>query len=450
VRFKNTWILLIVAVILLGFFFLFEEPGHKQKLEREESEQALTNLSRSQIARLTIETPGRRTIDLEKQDGTWMIRSPVADVADEATVNTLLSSIAAAEIERTLEPDSSRRDEFGLNGTATRVTCATAGGDTTLSLTIGAHTLTKSHFYARRDDSPAVLLLPATIRRYAVKDLADFRDKKVMDFMLEDVTAFRIASSSRTLRWDRLPGNGWIMVQKQDTIRGDTDEIESILRQLRGLRVRSFVSDDPADFAQYWKDPKNAVTVWTAGDTVPRTLQCGILQEGEFCAKIEGGSRIVKLDGIFLDIFNKTVRDLRDRHLLSFDQDAVFKISIETPDTSGTIVRTGTEWSFLNPSLGAIEQQRVSSFVALLKDLKCDSVVEEKLADAAGRGFSRPFFSLTLFDEGGRLIDRLVAGGEDPRRSGRFVTSRSTGFLALVDPERLGAVLDRFRHVAQR
>ncbi|MBI4720777.1 MAG: DUF4340 domain-containing protein [Chitinivibrionia bacterium] len=449
-RLKNTWIMLAVAAALLAFFFLFEQPGHKEKLEREASEQKLTNLSKDGIARLTIETPGRPPIVIEKTDGTWMIRSPVSDAADEATVNTLVASIADAAIERTLEPDSAAANELGLDRAATKLVCATAGNDTTLSLTIGGHTLTKSHFYARKDAAAEVLLLPATIRRYAVKELPEFRDKKILDFMVEDASAFELSSGTRTLRWDLLPGNGWIAVQGRDTIRGDAVEVESILRKLRALRVKSFVSDDPADFAQYWTGPKNAITVWTESGVRRLTLRCGALQEGEFSALAEGSGRIVKADGAFLGVFASTAERLRDRHLVSFDRNDVLKIEVQTPDTSGTIVRSGEEWSFLNPALGTIEQQRVSAFFSQLEGFKCDSVLAGGNEDAAGRGFSSPSFSVTLFGEGDRIVDRVSAGAEDPGSRMLFVSSRSLRLHALVDQQRLNTLLAAFKNVAAK
>lgn len=449
-KFKGTWILLIVALAAVAYLVLIEQPKHERKQRDEEAELMLARFDAASVQRASIESAGKSAIELVRLNDAWRLIAPVDDGADEATINTLITSILGAEIERTIDPDPDLLDEFGLNETATRLALMTAEGDTVFSLIIGDHTLTKSHFYAMKDARSDVLLLPATVRRYAVKDVSDFRDKRVVDFKLEDVTMYRLASDSKTLAWELHPDRGWITIQAGDTIAGDRQEVEAIIRTLRGMRVRSFVSDDPRDFDRYWEPPHNTLSIWIAGAPEPLELRCGHAEEGEFFAKRDDADRIVKLDGIFLESFEKTVDDLRDKRLLSFSREEIATITIQAPDTGGTLVRSGTGWAFPNPALGAIEEAAAASLLSLLEYLKYDTALQNAPPDLERFGFDDPSFRILLLDAEGTQIDRMLAGSRDTESGSRYVTSSSTGLLGLIDEQKLDAIVTSFRRSVTR
>jgi hypothetical protein len=447
-RFKGTWILLIIAVLIVAYFFLIEQPGHERKLFDDATGQKLTRLDRDAISLIRIESAGRPDIEFEKRDGIWKLTGPIADIADDAPINTLITSIADADIERKLEPDAAALAEFGLNETATHLTLMTAEGDTAFTLIVGSHTLTKSHFYARENTRSEVLILPATVRRYAVKELSEYRDKRVVDFLLEDVAKYRLTSDAGTFEWELQPESGWFTVLGGDTICGDRQEVEAIMRTLRGLRVRSFVSDDPAAFNRYWEKPEGTLSVWTMESPTPIILRCGLLEEGEFYAKRDDSNRIIKLDGVFLEAFGKTVADLREKRLLAFDRDRIASITVLSPDTSGTILKSGAGWGFPNPALGAIDKDTINALLAKLESLKFDSVIRERWERRDLHGFEDPLYRVALLDAGGTEIDEIIAGERGPASGTIYVTSTSSRLLAFIDEQKLLDILSDFERIA--
>ena len=447
-RFKSTLILLIVAAAAAAYFFLVEQPRYETEQRHEESETVLIRFNRDAVSRVVIRHPGRRPLEFDRRDGTWMITGPVRDRADDATVNTLITSIDNAEIERRLAPDPALLAGFGLDTTATRMSLMDQRGDTLIALAIGAHTLTKSHFYARRDAD--VLLLPAIIRRYALKEVTDFRDRRVVTFRLEDITKYTLASDSTSLFWERHPDLGWITVQNGDTITGDREKVEAIPQTLRGLRVRSFVTDNPYGFEHYRAAPHYTMTIRLADTAEPFVFECGRMDAGEFYARCTGSTRVVKLDGVFLSSFEKTVDDLRNKHLLSFSPGEVATITIAAPDTGGTIVHAGTGWSYPNPALGSIDDAAAGALLAALESLTFDSCVANRRPRPGGHGFNHPSYRIELLDAGGRPVDRMLAGDLDEKSGMRYVTSNSAGVLALIDEQALRDIESRFRELATR
>ncbi len=449
-RLKNTWILLTIAIVFIVYFVAIEQPRHRKELETTESSYQLTGLSREDIYSVTIERPGE-TLEFIREGKKWRIISPVNDVAEDASVNTLISSAVETRIERKLTGRDEEASTFGLGDTPdAKMILRTSTKDTILTIRLGSHNITKSHFYAQKDTSPDILLLPAGLRRYALWAVPEFRDKKVVDFELDDVKRFEIVSNDRELAWERDEKNRWMTIAAGDTIRGDAKEIDTILHRLRALRVKKFLSDDPDDYAIYFPGKKNEITLWLAEDRIETSVALAGKAPDSCFAKRKGNDRITLTDSAILGVFDKSYHDLRDRHLLMFDREEISTIRLETTDTTATIVRAGTDWAYANPLLGKIEQRKITALLRRIENLKYSSVIEERLDNPSGFGFSNPYLKLTLLDWPGSVADQLLCGSEGDTMGVRYVTSSSSRILAGIETTDLEALVDAFHDVRKK
>jgi hypothetical protein len=432
VRFRNTWILLAVVVAFLAYFFFIEQPRHRQKLESEELSDQLTTLRAEDIHHITIERPGE-TLQFMRQEDSWRMTSPVADAVDEASINTLLLTAVNARVESKFAVEEKELSDFGLGEPPdVKLTLETQDRDTTLVITTGSHNITKSHCYARKDTFSEVLLLPAGLRRYALREVAEFRNKKVIEFMVDRVRELEITSAEQMLSWEKDAENRWVSFMRSDTIKGDKRDINGILSGIRALRVKEFVSDDPSDFEKYFSDEKKSISLWIGSDRSKKTILFGKKKEDGCYIKRESEDRTVLIDSTILDVFEKTYRDLRDRRLLHFQRIDIARIQLETRDTLATIIKTGGEWAFENPVLGSIEQYKVSNILHKMENLKYDYVIEEHLRDTSAYGFSQPSFRLTVYGTDESIIDELICGSYIENGQFKYATSRITGVLAKV------------------
>ena len=117
----------------------------------------------------------------------------------------------------------------------------------------------------------------------------------------------------------------------------------------------------------------------------------------------------------------------------------------QTEDLSVSIVRRGSEWSFNNPAFGAIDQTEVSSLLDELDKLKYREIIQEKLDGPGAFGLDRPFYSLSLYDDDDRLIDRVISGTTQPGPRTRYATSLSSRHLGTVDAEPLEGIRGIFK-----
>jgi hypothetical protein len=445
VRSKNTLILLAIAVVFAVYYFAIEQPRHQENLEAERQAYQLTELTLADIHYLTLDRAGE-TLEFSRSGDQWHLQAPVEDLAFRPSVNSLIASVVDARIERTLPAEGKDLQAYGLaDRPAAVIQLATASRDTVLEVWLGDHTITKTHCYARQPDGDKILLLPSGLKSYALMELPMYRDDKLFRFQIESVIRFELAAAGRSSRWHLNEWSRWETAVEGDTIAGDHEQIEAVLRRLRGLRVRRFVTDDPAEAGQPFSDDSPVITMWFDGETDPESIRFEPLDRDSCYAKRDRHTRLVLTDNPILAEFGKTVDDLRDHQLLHFARAKIGRIRFQTADTTATIVKTSRHWAYDNPALGTIDPSLIEPILTALEDLKLTRVVAEEVV--AGRyGFESPFMAITVLNDRAEVIDRLECGVETGGGR-RFATSRSSGLLAEIEPDQLARIASAFRNL---
>ncbi len=438
-RFRSTWILLLVSAAGLLYYFLVEQPRHRRGVERRQGETRLTDIEPRDVTRLVIEGT-LVTIELVRSDDEWRMTRPVQDRVELAAVNVMLRTVLDCTIERRLNPSPSRIADYGLDRPGAVVRIATPRES--LLVKVGDFNMTKSSCYVVRDDEPEVLLVPAGLRRYAHQAAFEYRDKKVVGFRVADVTQLDITSPVRRLRWSKAENGRWWAYTGRDSIRGEPDEIEGILGGLRAMRANQLLPADGPNLVRLLSAPSGSVTAGLRGDSLAAFVFGRDSLGG--CWVHDGSARIARVESAVLGIFAKTMHDLRDRRVVHFVADSLARITMEIRGRTTSIVRSSGDWSFVNPGLGAIDQSGVRLFLQRLENFKFREIVAERLPSPGVHGLDTPPFRLTLYDRRGNVVDRFAAGVTEPIRQLRFATSRSSGHLGSVDAEPVDELQSQF------
>jgi hypothetical protein len=447
VRFKPTLILLAIAVVALGYYFLVEQPRHKRGIAEQQSEQSLTDLTREDVFGVVIDRPNA-TLMFNRLGSEWRMKEPVNDQADQASVNMLVHTAVYAQIERQFAIEAAQLAEYGLAEPAATIKLSDSVRTNVLDLAVGEFNLSKTHCYAMLQGSDEVLLLPAGLRRYVLRDVFEFRDKRVADFPIDDVVRLDIDSDENSSSWTRLDKGRWVTHQTGDTIRADRKAIGAILSELRGLRATEIIEDNTASVGRHFDHPAGAISIHMQPDSLPLQFVFSQPESGKCYIRSDDRGRIDVVPASAADMLARTLQDLRDRHVLHFDRERLAKIVLDTEKTSISIVKLGPEWSFANPTFGDIDQAEVAVFLNQLEGLKYREIIEEKLGDAAPYGLDPPAYRLTLFDAEERVVDVVTTGPTEPGRRIRYATSRSSPHLGIVDAEpfdEIEAMFDDFQ-----
>lgn len=430
--------LILVALGLAGvlFFLLVEEPRRSARLERDSQASRLTSVRPEQVERVIIERPDM-TIEAERREGAWRLTSPVVDGMDESTVNVLVFTVCGAEVEKRIVVAREERSDFGLAPPAARLRFDSAAGTRLLEMRIGDLNPSRSHCYAAGPDADTILVLPAGVRRYALQPLFEFRDKRIVDVALAEVRRIEIISGSDSTAWSRSDGALWLSVQNGDTLAGDADLIESVVRRLRGLRAKEILSGDAAKREDLLTDPAGSIRLWTRGEEAPRSLTFSAPVNGDAWVIASGSGRIARVDTTVLPVFSMKTDDFRERRVARFRVDDLTRLVWEREGRALAIVKSDDAWRYTNPAFGRIPPELTRRILDGLGELRFARIFGDRDGVPAGYGFDAPLHRFVLLGGAERVVDEIVVGSVAPGGASRFVYSRSTGLLGTVDLEAL-------------
>jgi len=454
-RLRNTVILIVVAAALAGYFFFVEQPRQRHARRRAALQTDLADFSIDESAEVTIDRPDVTLAFTRDRDGaSWLMERPVSDRAEDAAINRLLGVLSQGEIERDLGP---QRDlsPFGLYEPAATITVLTARGDTVVDLDVGNLTLEKYHAYARRRDAGAdagVLLIPTGVRRYSLGEPFTYRNSKLTDFELVSVRRFVVSRSDGVMTWQRDGDGEWTTIVAGNKTRGRKRYLDEMVRRVRVLRAAEFVPEAEVAAVQPFDAPPRSIAV-TLDDGDEQRVRIGRQLESRVYASSrlhdDAGERVVLTDTTVLDLFAQSVFDLRDRRLLKFDPKRLGRLELESADVSITLVRPGKEWGFPNPAAGTPDQQLVRRAFDAISELQYDRVLDEAPADSASYGLSNAEIRLTIYDESGERLDRLLCTRNQGAPGGYVVTSDYSGVAAVVNEGDLDAAIGIFKDLRQ-
>jgi len=441
-KFKLTWVLLAVAAIVAGYFFLVDQPQHKRNLSDQSVMDVLTEARREDVTEVRIQRP-ESTLEFARENGEWWMTNPFREKADQASVNTLLQTIVALKIDQRYATDENKLSTYGLENPPIVITLLTHQGEP-LVMDVGDFNINKSQCYARVRATDEVLLVHAALRRYGFRDESFFRSKRVFEFTSDDVSSASIAGRNGEFSWKRTLPDSWLLVSDGDSIDADTQAIATILSELRALRVSRNVSDKPDDYQTYFAETVGSISITTVGSPGSTVFVFAEIPDSDEClATIVGEPRIMAVGRPILANFRKTLSDFRDRHVMRFDRGEVTRMSLEGPDVLMSIVKRDDTWTFNNPAMGDIRQADVSKLLVALMELKYKEIIHEVLPEPRPYGLDAPTYRLSIH-AGDRLLDRFDTGDTIQPGAEEYITGLSSGHLGKVDSESLTTIKGLF------
>ncbi len=243
-RLRNTIIVLVLFAIVGGYAFVV---GHYSVTEEKPK---LIDVKQDDIAKIELKYSDRDIV-LERDKGKpWRLVKPVGTDADQTQANNLARAIADGVLVRTVDDKPADLAPFGLKPPTTTVTVTTFDNKTLPSIEVGKSTPIGFNAYVRLSNSPAVLLTEGAFSAGMNKTVNDLRVRDLMAFKIDDVQKLIIArDNGDTVEIDR-DGDNWKIVKPAPSPADDT-AVRMALGTLVNARATDFVSDAPANVAQY-------------------------------------------------------------------------------------------------------------------------------------------------------------------------------------------------------
>ena len=145
--FRRILVLLVLVVALGTYLLVWEVP----KAEREGKKEKLLAIDKDAVTGVSLTYPDRQ-IELHKDDKGWRIAKPLEAPADDNAVKAVVSTLADAEVQKTLDDMPSDLAPFGLDKPTVTARVTLKDGSQSPPVAVGKNTAIGGKTYVRKGD----------------------------------------------------------------------------------------------------------------------------------------------------------------------------------------------------------------------------------------------------------------------------------------------------------
>jgi hypothetical protein len=386
------------------------------------------------VSRVSVAREGQTlTVEKRPEDG-WVMTAPERHSADIGRVTGALDSIRLARVKKFVEEEAVNLKPYGLDPPSVRVELVVGGMARSLSFGKRTGSSEKAPVFALRDATSQVVELDGEMLEKLSTDVDAWRDRRLVAFDIDEATRLEIQSAAGKVAVERSESNPaeWRLTEP-DSDKADDGEVHSVLYELRGAKVASFVKGSELKAAESaLEGATTEVRLWAKAGETPFVLEFA-RPDGTatlYVRRTPEGD-IVTADERLIAGVTIGVDQLRDRSVLHFEADLIDGIEVAEGKHTFLFRRDGVSWDV--PGNLEMESYEVDRLLWDLRKLKYASLYAGSKDDAAC-GFDAPAMVVTLKDTGAPIEVRLVVGNSIPQGNGYYVLGS--------DPDRVMEVED--------
>ena len=185
--------------------------------------------------------------------------------------------------------------------------------------------------------------------------------------------------------------NGKWQITEPKPLRADQDSVSSLTGNLSALNADNVIEEKATDFSQYGLDKPALDVQVTKKDGKTDDLLIGDdtpTNSGAY-ARLANDPRVFTVGTYVKTGLDKTSNDLRDKRLLTFDQDKLTRVDLQA---KGQPIEFGknaqNEWEIIKPKPLRADSSSVDTLIGKLKDAKLDPSVSPDDARKAAAAFA--------------------------------------------------------------
>lgn len=214
---------------------------------------------------------------------------------------------------------------------------------------------------------------------------------KILSIPDADITQLGIKrkDGSETVIRKTAAGKWELTAPKQMAV--DSDAVNGVTGTLASLASDRVVEDKASDLAGYGLNAPAVEVAVTRKDGKTQKLVIGddTPTGGSVYVMAAGDPRVFTMSSSLKTSLDKTWQDLRDKRLLTFDQDKLTRVQLAAKKSDIEFGKNNqNEWTIIKPQALRADGWQVEELIRKLKDAKMDTAVSEEDARKAAAAFS--------------------------------------------------------------
>jgi hypothetical protein len=188
----------------------------------------------------------------------------------------------------------------------------------------------------------------------------------------------------------KLVDGKWRIVQPKP-LAADQDAVSSMVTSLSALTADKTIDDNAADLKGYGLDTPTLDITITKKDGKTAGIAVGDAtptNSGSY-ARLPASQRVYTIASYVKTGLDKSVNDLRDKRLLTFDPDKITRVQLRAKGEPLEFGKNAqNEWQILKPRPLRADATQVDSLVSKLKDAKMDPLISDEDAKKAAAAYA--------------------------------------------------------------
>jgi hypothetical protein len=421
----KTVILFLVFIALGAYVYFYEIEGGKEREKIKELEEKVFNFESDSISAVKIDGL-KGSFSFFRTDDGWQIERPVKTDGDKSSINSLLTTLANLKKDREFSINRSDLANFGLTGQVLEVRLTDNQGKKDL-LRYGDETGIESKIFVTKTDT-VVYTVPAYSKNSVDKSLFDWRDKSVVKVSRNDIRELHLKNRSGSFQFVK-EGSDWYLKIPIEA-KADNSNISTMLSKLETGKAKSVVSetlDTPAIY--HLNKPAYVIDIFVGEGKAHQQVIFSALKDNSAYGKDEGRPQVFTVDSVFLQAFDKSLMELRNKKFAEFNKDDANKIEAWQGDSLITLVKDSSDSWFMQDTV-KLKSWKMNSYLNSLTGLTAKKYIAEKVSDSKQHGLAKPQRRISVYSNGDRIAEIVFGEANEDRVT---VFSRHTQTIAEID-----------------
>jgi hypothetical protein len=436
-------LVVLVAVLAgLGAYIYFVESKRDPAAESADKKDKAFTVEAEKIDELQLTSGAGPTATLRKASGAWSMTEPIATKADETEASNIASNLAALEVQRVVEENSSSLADYGLSPPRAVVAFKGQGDKDYKRLVIGDKTPTGGDLYAKLGDSNRVFLISSYLDTTFNRTPFDLRDKSLVTFDREKTDRVQITSGRSTIELARAGGE-WSITSPIKG-RGDYGTIEGLITRLQSARMKSIADSEGKALRQYGLDRPQSSIAFLAG-SARSTLSFGKdAADATVYARDESRPLVFTVDASVAGEIKKPLAEFRRKDVFEFRTYNANRFEITRAGVTrvfekqkGTGENASATWAQVSPA-AKLDSAKIDEFLGRVSNVRAQSFVDDKTRT----NLQTPEVTVTVkYDDNkkeervtfGRVGAEIFAGRPDEAGAARIDAADFDATMKLLD-----------------
>ncbi len=453
-RFKGTFVLLIVCLLLGGYVYFYEIKGGEKREKAKEAGNQVWKLESNDIRQIDLLSSNQHITAVRQGESNWALTSPRALDADSDELNGLANSASNIQRESVLESNAADLAKFGLSPAKSGLRLKTKAGRE-YAIDFGNSNPTGSSTYATVPGGREVFLVSSSVPGAFDKKPDDLRNHRILSFDQPDVQSLDVKSPKGELELDKDSNDRWWIAGKE-RIAADSPGVRGMLNTLSMGRIKEFFNDSPEGYQNLGLDKPLIDVRLTYGKNkaikhlVIGSAKSDLRKKGEsgsarknsdnplselYLAKDESRPDLFFVEKDVVDKLLKSPNDVRDKALAAIQRWDVDSIAIANQKGSFSFSKSGGEW-FVAGTSNKAKWDGVNAILDAMEKPVKEWI--DRPAPLETYGLDKPVIHVVLRQGSTVLAD--CSFGKSAKDGGIYAQVKGDASVKVADPEGLDAL----------